>query len=115
MKSTLEIKGMTFFAHHGCYPFEREKGGDYLVDFACELPSLPSADEISETVDCEQVYKIVAEEMSVPCNLIETLAQRIVFALQRDLPQLRHFSIKVIKLNPPLPSQTGESSVTVEV
>lgn len=113
MKTTLSLKDMRFHAYHGCYPFERENGGEYSVDFSCEVEC--RSDSLEDTVNLEDVYRITSEQMGKPCNLIETVAGNIALALQRGIPALGHFSVRVAKFNPPLSGHASESSVTVEV
>lgn len=117
MKSRLELKGMKFHANHGCLPFEKESGGEYLVDFECCLDFSKAAetDCLSDTIDLARIHTLVAEQMAVPSKLIESVASRIADAVAREYPKLRHFSVKVCKLNPPVDGECLMSSATIEI
>ena len=104
MKGKLELRGMKFHAFHGCLDFEREKGGEYLVDFEAELEVDKAAlsDSLEDTIDYSAIYSLISKEMEQPSNLIENLAARIFKSLEAAFPSLEHFSISLSKLKPPV-------------
>ena len=55
------VNGLRFWAHHGCMEEEAIVGQEYRVDVALWVNLAPSAetDELSKTVDYEDVYRIV--------------------------------------------------------
>lgn len=108
---------MEFHSYHGCLPFERVQGGEYLVDFrcTCDVGAAAMSDRLEDTIDYGRVYDVVAAQMLEPSNLLEHVAGRIVAALQAEFPQLEHFGVKVTKLNPPVGGECASSSVTVEI
>lgn len=117
MNGTLELCGMKFHSYHGCLSFEREKGADYLVDFKCsyDISAAASSDNLSDTVDFARIHALVAAQMSKPCKLIETVAAGIADSISGEFPELKHFSIKVSKLNPPVEGECLLSAVTIEI
>ena len=100
----IELLGMRFHAFHGCLPSERENGGEYLVDFRCSInpETAIQTDELEYTLDYSAVYKIVAEQMALPSNLLENVAGRIRDAIEEAFPELEDFEISVAKLAPPV-------------
>lgn len=118
MTSTLELKGMHFHAKHGCFPQERRDGGEYIVDFECNLPNIEKiagSDSLSDTLDYGAIYEIVSRQMQTPCNLIETVAYRIVEDIRSAYPELEHFSIKISKLTLPIDGRVQNSAIRIEV
>lgn len=117
MIGKIEILGMKFHASHGCFDFERKDGGDYLVDFSCkyDISRAARTDDLRDTLDYSVIYNIVAEQMTPPCNLIETLACRIADAIKAAFPALEHFTISVSKLSPPTGGPSACSRITIEV
>lgn len=112
----VELRGMQFFAYHGCYEQERKVGNRFSVELkmrAEESQALES-DDISDALNYAQAYKVVAREMSAPSRLLEHVANRILTALFASFPQLRWASITVEKLNPPLGGNVYSSAVTLE-
>ena len=112
----VELRGMQFFAYHGCHEQERKVGNRFLVELkmrAEESQALVS-DDISDALNYAQAYQVVAREMAVPSHLLEHVANRILTALFASFPQLRWASITVEKLNPPLGGNVYSSAVTLE-
>lgn len=117
MTSLLELEGMEFHSNHGCSEEERKQGNRFVVDFMSELDIARAAasDDLKDTVDVAEIHKIVAREMQQPSRLIETVAARIVRAIEKRYPRLEHFSIRVSKQNPPIESgKAAWSRITVD-
>ena len=76
----IELSGLRAHAHHGVYPFERERGQMFRVDAVLELDTAPAAagDDLERTVNyaalAQQLHAVLVGE---PVNLLETLAQRL--------------------------------------
>lgn len=76
----IAVRGLRARAHHGVYPFERERGQVFLVDAVLELDTAPAAaaDDLDLTVN----YAALAQQLRAvltgePVNLLETLAQQL--------------------------------------
>lgn len=115
MKGTIELNGMAFHANHGVFDFEKADGGDFMVDFSAEadITKAVASDDLVDTVDYAAVYEIIRREMDIPSNLLEHVAARIAAAVKEAFPQLLSVTVKISKLNPPLPGQVESSSVIV--
>lgn len=116
MKGTVELLGMSFTAYHGCLPEERREGNRYSVDFRTQFDfgKALDSDSLSDTIDYGDIYDIVAEQMSVPSNLLEHVAGRIASAIRDRHPELDRFSVSVTKYNPPVNGIADSARVTVE-
>lgn len=116
MTGVIKIQGMEFYAYHGYYPEEQERGGWYKVDVTLETEIIKAAqyDELSGTFNYEMVYEIVKKEMEHSCKLIEHLAYNIVIALQKHVEGYKNLEVTVHKLLPPLPGKVEEASVTLK-
>lgn len=104
MTSKIELKGLTFFAHHGLYAEEREKGAWFKVDvcFFCNAEQAIKNDELNGTVNYEEVYQIVEAEMKIPSKLIEHVAGRMYNRIQMEVAGVNHLQITLYKLEAPL-------------
>lgn len=111
----IELLGMHFKAYHGCLPEERVNGGEYVVDFRCSVnpESAIQTDDLEDTLDYSAVYRIVAEQMAIPSNLLEHVAGRILDAIEEAFPELEEFEISVSKLNPPVGGPVDCARVTL--
>jgi dihydroneopterin aldolase len=117
MKTMIELKSMRFHAFHGVSPQEKKVGNDFTVDLAYTSACIENAvrsDDIDDTVSYADVYQTVSEEMSIPSDLLENLAGRMLSALKSRFPQLACIKIKVSKLHPPLGGEAHSASITLE-
>jgi len=112
---TISIHGAEFFAYHGFYPEEQKLGNKFLVDV--EVSFLPltnmKEDKISNTVDYEQLYNMVDEQMKHTRKLIETVAQAIVDQIKNNFPVVEKIQISIKKLNPPLKGKVDYSCIVI--
>lgn len=113
--SRIELIGMKFFAYHGLYDHEREKGGWFKVDvsFDCDASNAVQHDSIDGTVNYEEVYKIVKEEMEISSKLIEHVAGRIHNRLQKEVKGLSKLVTKLYKLEAPLGGPLDHVSIEI--
>ena len=111
----IELEGMEFKAYHGCLEQEKIRGNSFTVDFHGELDLSAAAesDNLNDTLNYGEIYEIVAEEMSIPSELLENVAGRIVKAIEKRFPQLVSFSIRVSKKRPPVDGVAQWSRVTL--
>ena len=113
--SSISLKGMQFYAYHGCFDEEQRIGTRFKVDiqFETDTSRAQKSDNIADTVSYLDVYQSVKREMSIPSHLLEHVADRIGEALLRDFPAIEHVVVEVNKLNPPLGGHLEAVSVTV--
>lgn len=111
----IELEGMEFKAYHGCLQDEKVRGNIFTVDFRGELDLSAAAgsDDLSDTLNYAEIYEIVAYEMSIPSELLENVAGRIVKAIEQRFPQLISFSVRVSKRRPPVDGVAQWSRVTL--
>lgn len=112
---TIELEGMEFKAYHGCLEQEKVRGNSFVVDFRGELDLSAAAesDNLNDTLNYADIYDIVADEMSIPSELLENVAGRIVKAIEQRFPELISFSIRVSKKRPPVDGVAQWSRVTL--
>ncbi|MBP3228297.1 MAG: dihydroneopterin aldolase [Bacteroidaceae bacterium] len=101
---SVKIRKMKFFAYHGAYPEERQKGGSYTVTLELELAGTRAAesDQLTDTVDYAEVYDLVRQTMVVPSNIIEHVAARIAQTVLDAFPLVKAVTVKLVKDNPPI-------------
>lgn len=111
----IELEGMEFKAYHGCLEQEKVRGNEFVVDFRGELDLSAAAesDNLNDTLNYADIYDIVAYEMSVPSELLENVAGRIMKAIEAKFPQLVSFSVRVSKKRPPVDGVAQWSRVTL--
>lgn len=111
----IELEGMEFKAYHGCLEQEKVRGNIFTVDFCGELDLSAAAenDDLNSTLNYSDIYDIVAEQMSIPSELLENVAGRILREIEMSFPQLISFSVRVSKKRPPVDGVAQWSRVTL--
>ena len=114
-KGIIELEGMEFKAYHGCLEQEKVRGNLFTVDFRGELDLTAAAesDNLNDTLNYGEIYDLIAEEMSIPSELLENVAGRIVKAIETRYPELESFSVRVSKKRSPVEGVAQWSRVTL--
>lgn len=102
--SKITLQDMKFHAYHGCLDFEKRDGNTFLVSLTMELDTsrAEESDDLEDTLNYQEVYNVVKEEMSFPSNLIEHVAHRIYEAVKQKFPQIQKLDVELSKKAPPL-------------
>lgn len=112
----ITLSGLKVHGRHGVFEHERETGQDFIVDVALTTSTAAAAatDELAATVDygtlADTLAGIVGGE---PCNLIETLAERLASACLAD-ERVRRVRVTVHKPHAPIEQQFADVAVTIE-
>ena len=114
-RDIVSLEGMEFYAFHGFYVEEREKGNDFVVDVyvTTDFSIASETDELEGTVNYETIYAITKEEMEVPTKLLERVAQRILQRLFDAFESTSAIEISVAKKNPPVGGNVNQSRITM--
>ncbi len=109
------LQGVQFFAYHGYYPEERVKGNNFVVDAEVQFLQQQhfDSDEITHTVNYEQLYAVVTKHMQTPRKLLETVVQAIIDDLKTEYPFAQTITVGLKKLNPPLPGNVACSFIEI--
>ena len=112
---TIELEGMEFKAYHGCLEQEKARGNLFVVDFRgdLDLSAAAESDNLNHTVNYADIYDIISYEMSIPSELLENVAGRIVKEIEKRFPQFVSFSVRVSKRKPPVDGVAQWSRVTL--
>jgi len=100
----ITLEGLEFFAFHGYYDEEQKIGNKYGVDITIEttLEKAHADDKLSETINYEELYKIILEEMNTPSRLLENIGGRIMNAVFESFSLVTFIEISISKFNPPI-------------
>ncbi|GAB4129212.1 MAG: dihydroneopterin aldolase [Raineya sp.] len=110
------LENIEFFAYHGYYDEEQKIGNKYTLDvkIEAELHKAAQTDKLSDTINYEHIYQIIAKEMAIPTRLLEHIAQRIIDALFRQYAQIKAVEVAVGKHNPPIGGVCGKAKVILK-
>ncbi|OYT12618.1 MAG: hypothetical protein B6I19_09430 [Bacteroidetes bacterium 4572_114] len=69
----ISLEGMEFFAYHGCFSEEQIIGTRFVVDLYIEtdMKEAEESDKLSKTINYQDVYLMVKEQMMVKSKLLE--------------------------------------------
>jgi 7,8-dihydroneopterin aldolase/epimerase/oxygenase len=114
---TISIEGMEFFAYHGCFKEEQIIGTRFTVDLFLETDTNEAeiTDDLSQTVNYQAVYGVVAQEMAIKSKLLEHVARRILDRVAKEFPKVISSRIKISKMNPPVGGKVERVSVELRV
>ena len=115
MKGTIALEGLEFHAYHGVYPHERSSGNKFEVDLFVDTAFSDSAfrDELSGTINYEDLYAVVKEEMEKPSKLLETVGHAIAELILKRFVQAEKVRVTISKMNPPIGGVCKRAVVTV--
>ncbi len=102
--SKIYLKGLRFHAFHGVLPQERLTGNDYLVDVTIDydFSKAIETDDVADTISYADIYRLIAQEMSIPAQLLEHVAGRMARCIVEKWPEVGKVDISLTKLNPPM-------------
>ena len=117
MRATIEIAGLSLFAHHGVTEAEQRMGQRFALDLALELDATEAArtDKLSETVDYAVVTAVAqAAFLERRFNLIEAAAAHVAAAVLAHFPTVALVRVKVKKPSAPVPAVIDNVAATIE-
>lgn len=117
-KGQIKLTGIKFNAHHGVYEEERQKGNAFEVDVVVTTDFAPEAltdDNLMGTLDYEELYQCISEEMDSSSYLLEHVAYRIAKRLLREFSQVHDVEITVSKFNPPIGGPCEKTEVSLKL
>lgn len=116
MITRIAIKGAEFYAYHGYYEEERKAGNTFIIDAEVTITSFDSQDDnIRDTVNYEQIYKICLVEMGNTQKLLETVVWNIITRFRNEFAQIINAKVKMEKIGPQLGGKVAKSVVEMEI
>jgi dihydroneopterin aldolase len=110
------LEDMEFFAFHGCNKEEKLTGNNFIVnlEIVTNTSKAEKTDKIEDTINYQEIYRAVKQEMEVASNLLEHVANRTLNAVFRKFHGIQSGKIKISKINPPLGGKLRCVSVEIE-
>src|SRR6478736_2608437 len=115
MNGKVVLEGLEFHAYHGVYPHERSSGNKFEVDIKVETDFQDTAfqDDLSGTINYEDLYSLVKNEMEKPSKLLETVGHAIAERILKSFNSAIDVEVKISKFNPPIGGVCRKASVVV--
>lgn len=102
--SFIHLTNMRFYAFHGVLPQERCVGAFFFltIRIQTDLQNAAETDRLSDTISYADIYQIVKEEMAIPSNLLEHVANRICQRIYKEHSCSQAIEISIEKENAPV-------------
>jgi 7,8-dihydroneopterin aldolase/epimerase/oxygenase len=102
--SRILLENMEFFAYHGCFKEEQVIGNRFIVNLELETntSAAEDSDDLHDTINYQEVYNTVREQMSEKSHLLEHVCRRILDAVMERFEGISLLKVKVSKMNPPM-------------
>ncbi|MEK6783568.1 MAG: dihydroneopterin aldolase [Bacteroidota bacterium] len=115
MTGKVALEGLEFHAYHGVYAHERSSGNKFEVDIIVDTEFSDSAfqDDLSGTINYEDLYAIVKAEMAKPSKLLETVGHAIAQQTLKAFSEAKAIEVRISKFNPPIGGVCKKATVTV--
>lgn len=110
-KQTVALKDVKCFALHGYYPEEQLTGNHFVIDLETLFTPLGYDDDLTQTVNYEDLNRIILKEMKNTQKLLETVLKNIISKVIDLYPFIEKIDVSIKKLHPPMPGQIGHSFV----
>jgi len=100
----ISLNGLEFFAYHGCFDEEKTIGTNFNIDLMLygDFSIAEQTDNLNDTINYQDIYLLIKQEMNTSSNLLENVARRILKKISDTYPQIIQIEIKLSKMNPPL-------------
>ena len=112
----IKLTGLDFYGYHGCLPEERENGQHFYLDITmyADLKAAGESDDLTQTINYAEVYETArAIVEGEPCQLIETVGERVAAAVLRDYAKVQKIRVTVHKPQAPIPGKFTDAAVSV--
>jgi len=112
----IKVSNIKIYAYHGCLVEEGKIGSDYRVNLSVKanLSNSSKTDKLADTVDYVHLNKVIKEEMALRSKLLETVANRILDRILKEIPLVTSAKIGVSKINPPIGGNVAMVTITMK-
>jgi dihydroneopterin aldolase len=117
MSLEIVLEEMRFYAHHGVLEQERLVGNNFTINLTIGLNTYSSlySDDLKDTINYAEVYKVVQSEMNSPSALLEHVVGRIVCKVFEHWSLIGWIDINLSKLNPPFTADLKGAMVRLRI
>ena len=114
--SSIILKDIRIFAHHGVLPQERAVGAYFTLNLRIQtdFSRALATDDLAGTISYADAFEVVKAEMAVPSQLLEHVAGRICQALFDRFPAAEAIHLELLKENPPMGADCAGADVALD-
>lgn len=108
---TIQLKNLLFFSHHGIHEEEKILGNEFEVNVELSFEETDRIDSLEQTINYASVYQVIKQQMGIPSELLETLAQDMAHRVHAFDNRILFITVSIEKKNPPIPGMEGSVGV----
>jgi len=114
--SKILLENMEFFAYHGCFKEEQIIGNRFIVNLELETNTEKAelSDSLRDTINYQEVYNTIREQVDVKSHLLEHVGRRILDAIMNKFEGIISLKVKISKMNPPMGGKMNCVSLEME-
>ena len=110
---TVQLHQLLFNAYHGVHEEEKVLGNEYMVDCSVQFYESPEViTHIDKTINYVFIYEVIKKRMSIPTQLLETVAMEIGNEIIKKYKDLKVIDISIRKMHPPIEGIRGSVGVS---
>lgn len=111
--SKIILEDIKIYAYHGVLPEERLIGTYYIlnVEVTTDLWKAALTDDLEDTISYADINDIIHEEMSVPSDLLEHVAGRIIHKIEHKFSSVTEIKVRLTKTRPPMQGEMKGVSI----
>ena len=100
--SQIKLNGMEFHVAHGYYSNEQKAQNVFSVDVCMDLDleKCAASNDLNDTIDYEEVYRLCSKIMTQPQQLIEVLLDLVGSSLMDHFPKIDSLYVQITKKRP---------------
>jgi dihydroneopterin aldolase len=118
MLTSINVKGLTTYGHHGLFEEERTLGQKFVFNIAAQLQDVETHRQ-AELGDSVRYDAVVEEAVMIAASrrfqTLEALGETIAVGLLRRFGLMNSVVVGVSKLSPPIPHAIDEVGVEIRV
>lgn len=109
----VSVQGIKVRAFHGCIDEEALVGGEFTINVNVTAPfkAAYTTDKLENAIDYVAISEIVIKEMAIREKLIETVAYRIIIAIEKVYTWASEIDVTIIKHRAPIEKDVASVSV----
>lgn len=114
-QTTIALEDMHFYAYHGFYEEERKMGNDFYLTVQVDVDTFDSSDDdINDTINYEDLYRVCSGQMVSTQLLIETVAANILDEIKASWHNVTSATVIMKKATPQLGGKVKYSTITMK-
>ncbi|WP_099365333.1 dihydroneopterin aldolase [Sphingobacterium sp. 1.A.4] len=110
----VSLEEVRFYSPIGFYEEEQILGNEFFVTVSVSFPfKNPDSEVLENTINYEEIYRILVEVMSPRRKLLESAAEDILNKLVETYSSVQKIDVRIRKSNPPFGGDLANSVVSL--